>query len=82
MLEIKCEDISMNTSPGKIFIFSSHLIPVEDSRVGAKSEVLLRRTWLSPVTECPMWPFRLFSWQIIVSYTRVQFVHFRFGLDW
>lgn len=30
----------MKTSPGKILIFLSHLIPVEYSRAGVKSQVL------------------------------------------
>lgn len=34
----------MKTTPGRIFIFSTHLIPVEDSRAGVKSGVLLRRS--------------------------------------
>lgn len=38
---MKSEDILVKTSPGKIFVLTSHLIPMEDPRAGVKSPVLL-----------------------------------------
>lgn len=40
-LRKKCEDILVETCPCKLLVFLSHLIPVEYSRAGVKSQVLL-----------------------------------------
>lgn len=57
-LRKKCEDILVETCPGKLLVFLSHLIPVEYSRAGVKSQVLLPSLggWIPDAASLPLSP--------------------------
>ena len=54
----KCEDILVETCPCKLLVFLSHLIPVEYSRAGVKSQVLLLSLggWIPDAASLPLSP--------------------------
>ena len=64
----------METSSGKLLIFLSHLIPVEYSRAGVKSQMLLPSLgdWIPDAASLPLSPADMWP------HARVQVEHLRF----